>query len=194
MKEKYRHPQFSTKGLVAYYKLWAGFTTGLTVHDYSGNGFVGTATDPVITPQYPGIYFNGNHVINIGSGPSDVKTISEWVNPLSIAATEEAIRLQVGMYISIVSGVVTVTGIAGSSLYVNGVLGTSGVTTVAANEWSHIAVTDATANNASALAIGKNDTDPFEGVISHVALFDIEKTAAEIKSIYELTKWRYPNN
>lgn len=191
MKEKYRHPQFSTVGLVAYYKLHAGYTSGLDVFDYSGNGFAGTATDAVISPKYPGISFNGAHLINIGAGPSDVKTISVWAKLADISAIEEVIRLQVGMYISVNTGAVTVTGIAGSSLYVNGEIGTSGVTTVAAGEWSHIAVTDATANNASALGIGKNNINPFEGSISDVALFDIEKSAAEIKSIYDLTKWRY---
>jgi hypothetical protein len=194
MEEKYRHTQFSTKGLVAYYKLFAGYTAGLTVHDYSGSGFTGTSTSSIVADKYPGMSFNGTHTIVIGTGPTDVKTISIWANPLSIAAIDEVIRLQVGIYISIATGVVTVTGIAGSSLYVNGILGTSGVTTVEANKWSHIAVTDASANNASVCAIGKNNTDPFEGTISDVALFDVEKTAAEIKSIYELTKWRYPNN
>lgn len=192
MKKKYMHPEPSTVGLVAHYKLWAGYTSSTTVFDYSLSGLIGTKSGTNIKPSYPGFKFNGtDDFIDIGTGPASTKTISIWFKQDDIAGNEFPLDLNGTDYISVVSGAVTVNGLAGHTLYVNAVAGTSGVTAIAALTWAHIVVTDSTANNASDLDIGRVTAAYFAGNISEVRLYSEVLTLPEIKSIYELTKWRY---
>ncbi len=195
MTNRYRHPQISTVGLVAYYKLWSGLYDGTSVFDYSLNGFTGTPAGTDIAPAYPGFSFNGtDDFIDVGSGPTSVKTVALWVNQADIAGNEYPIDLNGTDFISVASGAVTVNGFTAALLYVDGALGTSGVTAIAASTWALIVVTDTTASNATDFDIGKETANFFEGKVGEVMLFDRVLTPAEIKSIYELTKWRYPNN
>ncbi len=192
MQEKYRKPQISTVGLVAHYKLWAGLTTTGAVFDYSLNGLIGTLNGPTVAPAYPGFFFDGaQDFIDIGSGPSSVKSVSVWIKQADIAGNEFPIDLNGTDYISVVSGAVTVNGFTAAVLYVGGVLGTSGVTAIAADTWAYIVVTDTTASNATDFDIGRVTASLFEGIIGEVMLFDRVLSPADIKSIYELTKWRY---
>jgi hypothetical protein len=196
MKEKYRHPQFSTKGLVAYYKLFAGLTSTASVFDYALNGFTGTPTGTGIAPAYPGFRFNGtDDLIDIGIGPTSVKGISIWTKVSSVAGNEYPIDLNGGgSWIGILSGVVSIQGLPGHALYVDGIKGTSNVTTVDTG-WHHIMVTDSSDNNATDLEIGRvAGNSYYEGLIGEVMLYDRVLTQAEVQSVCELTKWRYPNN
>ena len=192
MKRKHIHREPDTKGLAAYYKLWAGYTGATTVFDYSLNSLTGTKSGTNIQPSYPGFKFNGtDDFIDIGTGPASTKTISIWLKQADIAGNEYPIDLNGTDYIAVESGAVTVYGLVGHSLYVDGVAGTSGVTAIAADTWSHIVVTDSTANNATDFDIGRVTAAYFEGMISEVRLYSNVLTLPEIKSIYELTKWRY---
>jgi hypothetical protein len=192
MREHLRHPQFSTVGLVAYYKLWAGLYDGTNVFDYSLNGFVGIPAGTDVEYAYPGFTFNGtDDSIDVAGDPTGVKTLMAWVKPDDIAGADYPLDLNDTDYMVISTGTLILGGFSGSKLtYVDGVSGTD----VTAN-WHLIAGTDPIGGNATSLTIGRKTTSPFfAGKIGEVMLFDRVLSPAEIKSIYELTKWRYPNN
>ena len=189
---RYRHPQFNTVGLVAYYKLWSGLFDGTNVFDYAG-GFTGVPAGTDIAPAYPGFEFNGtDDQITFSSGPSSVETIVMWVKKAT-PGTEGVIDLNATDYVTIVGTTLTLNGFAtGTNIrYVNAV-----VTNTISGDWDMITVTSTTARDASAgdMSVGVSTTTYFDGPIGEVMLFDRVLTPAEIKSIYELTKWRYPNN
>ncbi len=191
MQEKHRHPTISTAGLVAYYKLHAGLTDTTTVFDYSQNGLVGTIQNDA-KPAYPGFTFDGTgDSIDVGTGPSSVKTVALWIRQSDIAGNEFPIDLNGTDFISVVSGAVTVNGFTAAKLYVDGVLGASGVTSVAAETWAFVTVTDTTASNATDFDIGRETANFFDGKIGEVMLFDRVLSLADIKSLFEMTRWRY---
>lgn len=200
MRPIFLRPRPSSKGLVFDLALTGGFLTGgfaanATVQEKT-NTYTCTAVgtvDDIPIPVYPGFDFTGatSHFIDIGTGPTSVKTISFWVKLDDVTGNEYPIDLNGTDYITILSGVVTVTGLAGHSLYVNGVLGTSGVTTITAAKWYLIVVTDATANDASDLDI--NRVGPFysDSVMSEIRLYNRVLSVIEVLDIYNLQKWRY---
>jgi hypothetical protein len=194
MKEKYRHPQFSTKGLVAYYKLWAGSFDGTNVFDYAQNGFVGVPAN-LNTEAYPGFAFNGtDDQIDFPSGPTSVSTIVIWIKANG-ATLEELIDLNQTDYMEISTGDVTSDGFAGGTvvIYVDAVAGT-GIDT----DWHMVTLTDTVGKDASAgfmtLGVTVSGAAPLDGKIGEVMLFDRVLSPAEVKSLYELSKWRYPSN
>ena len=66
---KYLQPQVNTVGLVAHWKLWAGFTSSVKVFDYSLNGNIGTVSGA--SPSYPGFTFDdASDNIQIPADPS----------------------------------------------------------------------------------------------------------------------------
>ena len=195
MIEKYRHPQISSVGLVAWYKLWAGALDG-KLFDYSLNGYEGemvngTGVSGALT--YPGIAFNGtDSELVITSGPSKVGTIIIWIKPDAVTA-EEIIDLNNVDFIDISAGDIAETGFAGGTVvvYVDAVVGT-----VVDTEWHMVTLTDTVGKDASAgnMKIGNTAaTNLFDGKIGETMLYDRVLTPAEVKSIYELTKWRYTN-
>ena len=192
MKEKYRKPQISTVGLIAHYKLWVGLTEGSTVFDYSLNGLVGTPSGTDVAPAYPGFSFNGtDDFIDIGTGQEVVRTVLLWVNPTDVAGNDYPIDLNGTDFLTIETGTLTKNGFAGGTtiLYVDGVA----ATTVTAN-WHLVGITDTLKKNATDFDIGKETANFFDGKIGEVILSSLVLSPAAVKSIYELTKWRYPNN
>ena len=192
MKLRFLPPEVSEASEVLHLKLWEG-----TIFDYSLSGVAGTlsggtGTPSSVPPAFDFIVGNTQY-IDIGAGPSVVKTISLWINQDDVAGNEYPIDLNGTDYLSIESGVVTVNGLAGHTLYVDGVAGTSGVTTIDAT-WHLITITDTTENNASDLDIGRADIGPavyYDGLISDVRLYSVVRTAAQIRDFYEQTRWRY---
>ena len=190
--EKNRFPDTSDQNLVAYYKLWAGWTSPTTVFDYAQGGFLGTAAGTDIAPAYEGFSFNGtDDKIDVGTGPTTARATTIWLKVADVAGNEYPIDLNGTSYLQIASGVVTVNGFTAQKLYVNAVLGTSGVTTIAADTWSFIVVTGTIPQDASNFDIGAGSQAWFEGKIGEVRLYSSVLTPQEIKSIYELTRWRY---
>ena len=188
----YRHPEPSEQNLVAYYKLWAGLTGATTVFDYTLNGLVGTVTGTDCEPAYEGFSFNGtDDKIDVGTGPASVKSLTIWMKVADIDGNEYPIDLNGTDYLSIVSGAVTVNGFTGEILYVDAEVATSGVTAIAADTFAFIVITATTAANADNFDIGAGGQAWFEGKIGEVRLYSSVLTVPEIKSIYELTKWRY---
>jgi len=181
----------SRQGLVLSMPLNNGFSSGALIYDESESGYTGTATNSPVF-KYPGMDFTAasSMFIDIGAGSASVKTISLWVNQDDVAGNEYPIDLNGTDYIAVESGVVTVYGLVGHSLYVNGYTATSGVTTIAA-VWSHIALTDATANNASDLDIGRVTAAYFDGLIADVLLYSRVLTSDQILSLYMTQKHKY---
>ena len=190
MIEKYRHPQISTVGLVANYKLWAGLTATAKVFDYAQNGHLGIPVGTNISQAYPGFTLNGtDDTIGVASGPSSVSTILIWVKP---DGAGPSIGLNPTDYLYINTDTLTKSGFAGGTtvLYVDGDAGTG----VTAN-WHLIGITDTVAKNAIALFLGSKLAVSFmAGKIGETWLYDRVLTSADMKSAYALTKWRYPNN
>ncbi len=184
-------PQINTVGLVAYYKLCAGLTTANIIFDYSFGGFVGTPTGAF--PVYPGFFFDGaDDVIQVVTGPSSVSTIAMWIKP-NATTSEEVIDLNLTDFIEITTGEVTPSGFAGgvTNPFVDGVSGAVAVTT----DWNLIGLTDTLAKDASTgdMLIGQTDTgaNAFDGLIGEVWLFSDVKDDAYMRSLFEITRWRY---
>jgi hypothetical protein len=226
MKEKFRHPQFSTKGLVAYYKLWAGLTSTASVFDYSQRDFAGIPTGTDIAPTYPGFKFNGtDDFIDVGNISANANTVTLWFNSDTqidkTSTFETAIHVGSNANDRIVFGASTATLTDEIITILNADGARSGYTSasdiIAANEWHHLccvwdgakyliyldSIQKQNAINAapsllvaSGVEIGRQNTSAsyFGGSLADIAIFNISKSASEVKSIYELTKWRYLNN
>lgn len=190
-KAKYLRPRPSSKGLVCSIPLTGGFMSGAVLWDETGGGFDGTATNSP-TLQYPGMDFvaASSQYIDIGTGPTSVKSISFWVNQDDVAGTERLIDLNGTDYILTVSGVVAVFGFTTAVLYVDGAVGASGTTTIT-TAWHQILVTASAAKNASNFDIGRKGADYMDGIMSDVRLYSHTLTAVEAFNLYSLQKWRY---
>ncbi len=185
------------KGLVFAMSLmdYVSGVTAALLFDESENGFAGTAVNAPV-PKRPGFDFTAasSMYIDIGTGPTITKTISLWVKQDDVAGNEYPIDLNGTDYLSIESGKVTVNGLVGHTLYVNGIVGTSGVATITAGKWHHIAITDSTENDASDLDIGRADIGPavyFDGLIADVRLYSRLLASDEILSIYYLQRHKF---
>lgn len=189
MDRRFLQPEVSDGSEVLHLKLWEG-----TVFDYSLSGYAATLAGGTGTPTSspPGFVFvvANTQYIDIGACFNGVKTISLWIKQNDVAGNEYPIDLNGTDYLAVESGVVTVYGLAGHILYVDGVAGTSGVTTIDAT-WHLITITDTTANNASDCDIGRVTAAYYDGMISDVRLNSVVRTAAQIKDFYEQTRWRY---
>ena len=62
-----------------------------------------------------------------------------------------------------------------ASIYINGVAGSS-----VATDWHHVAVTDSTGIDASAMEIGRAAADYFHGVIDDIRIYDRVLSPEEI--------------
>ncbi len=189
MKEKHRKPQISTVGLVAHYKLWAGLTTTGTVFDYSLGGNTGTVTGTDIAPTYPGFSFNGiDDFIDVGNQGGTIRTIAIWVNHAEGAGNTHPLDLNGTAFISIEASQLVGNGMGpGLIEFVDGIAGTA----VSRDVW-HLISMNISDRTASDLDIGRVEgTGLFSGSIGEVLLFDRVLSAPDMKSMFELTRWRY---
>ncbi len=182
-------PQVNTVGLVAHYKLWAGLTSTGEVFDYSLGGATGTLTGTDIAPTYPGFSFNGtDDFIDVGNQGSGIKTVLLWLFSPDVIPASYLIDLNGTDYILVEGGELDPQGFAGETGYVDGVA----AVTVTNNTWHLVGLTLPTAKTASDLDIGRVEgSGLFTGKIGDVMLFDTELSAADIKTIYSVTRWRY---
>ena len=189
MKPRFVKPQISTVGLVARYKLWAGLTDATTVFDYSLGGKPGTPTGTDIAPAYPGFSFNGtDDFIDVGNQGSGIKSILLWLQIPNVVGNKYPIDLNGTDYIAIDENSLTTGGFIGSTFYVDGIAADD----IIVNTWHLVGLTIATAKTASDLDIGRVEGQGlFAGKIGETMLFDRVLSPAEIKSMYELTRWRY---
>ena len=215
MKEKYRHPEPSSKGLIAHYKLWAGLQTAGTIFDYSLNGNTGTVKANS-APAYPGFSFDGvGDYITIGNAGSTLEdnfTISILFNLTSVNTRLMSRRpandtTQWDTYLELPNGVLVI--------YDGGTEWKGTTTGLNDNKWHQAdfvingassmiyldGIADRAAFNPSITAQVETTTigcyrsaSPAAfstGTIGEIMLFDIALSAPEVKSLYETRRWRY---
>lgn len=171
-----------------------------TTYDTSTGGRNGTLTNIESADWTPGKYGSAlnldgsNEYVDIGTGPSSVKSISFWVYPAT--TTEYFVNLtSTTDYIWANAGTVTATGLTSPTIYVNGIQ----TTTISTGSWQHIVVTTGTAENASNLDIGRTqDANYLEGRIDQVKLYDYALSASQIAWDYNYGKpvgwWKMDEN
>lgn len=222
MKEKYRHPQPGTQGLIGHWKLWAGPTGDTTVFDYSLNGNTGTLTGTNLMPQYPGYSFAGSdELIDCGNMDAAMAvsklTVSIWAKPDAIGGTRVLMgNTETGNamfeYHIDNDGKINVNAYTSSwSQHIN-------TTAIKAAVFTHIVITydgtdfrwyldgsldDTDAHGAGGAIARENaqqdmtigaissDSNNFAGVLDDARIYNRVLSAADAKSLYELTKWRY---
>lgn len=162
------------------------------VFDYSLNDNTGTLKDtqaiPTLRAKFPGYEFDGsNNFIDIGNEGSSIKTIAMWVNPDGVAGNDYPIDLNGTDYISIETATVTANGLAGSTVYVDGVV----AATVTTN-WHFIAITVSSGKTASDLDIGRVEGQGlFTGLISETLLSTSTLSQEDLISLYQTSRGRY---
>ena len=161
--------------------------TGTTsTYDTSGNDKTGTLTNIESGDWIPGkkggaLNLDGsNEYIDIGTGPTSVKSVEFWVYPKT--TTEYFVNLtSTTDYLWSNAGTLTATGLTSPAYYVNGVR----TTTIVANQWQHVVVTTDTAENASNLDIGRTaDANYLEGYIDQVRLYSNALTQSQVSWLY----------
>ncbi len=182
-------PQINTVGLVAHYKLWAGLTTAGEVFDYSLGGNTGTVTGTDIAPAYPGFAFNGtDDFIDVGNQGGAIKSICLWLQSPDVVSASFPLDLNGIDLFKMEAGELDAQGFAGHTAYIDGIAGV----VVSNDTWHCVGLTISTAKTASDFDIGRAEGQGlFTGKIDEVMLFDRELSAADMKSIYELSRWRY---
>lgn len=158
-----------------------------TTYDTSENSNDGTMTGTMTAADWvngkkgSALDFDGsNDYIDIGTGPTSVKSVEFWVKPTT--TTEYFVNLtSTTDYIWSNAGTVTATGFTSPTIYVNGIQ----TTTLVSGVWQHVVVTTDTAENASNLDIGRTaDTNYMEGQIDNVRLYDYARTPAQVAWSY----------
>lgn len=189
MKRKFIKPAISDVGVVARYKLWAGLTTTGEVFDYSLGGKPGTLSGTDIAPDYPGFSFNGSDdFIDVGNQGGAIKTVAVWILSPDVQTASFPLDLNGTDFFKIEGGDLDPGGFVGRTLYIDGVAGVA----VSNDTWHCAGLTIATAKTASDLDIGRvGGVGLFTGSIGEVLLFDRELVVADMKSLFELTRWRY---
>ena len=223
-------PQASTSGLVAHYKLWAGFSSVGKVFDYSNNGNIGTVIGTSCLPKFPGFDFDGSaDYIEIADHndftPAGTPfSISTWVNMRSFAYFIPAGKWQAGvneewlLYTGTQKKIFFHMYDNSNSVYIGRTYGTSLASYE--NKWTHFVATydggtlssgikiylngnkvdddDSENGNFSSVKnlnapvwIGRYSANYSNGLIDDVMFFNKELSAVEVKSIYEVTRWRY---
>ena len=163
----------------------------LEVQDQSQNSNHGTFGSGN-TLTYPGLDFDGTGNSEIAPATVDVgdpQTFSCWFKPDGIGGNDMLFRLEgAADSIIVATGTLSVANLAGNgTVYVNGVAGTS----IVAGIWQMCTVTIDAAESASSLLIGDSAGTQCNGIIAGVFISDKEFTAAEVLSLYMLTRYKY---
>ena len=162
------------------------------VFDESQSGFNGVPKNSPV-PLYPGFDLTAgtSHSIDVGTGPTVVKTTAMWVKMDDITAnTDYPIDLNGTDFLTVVNGALTANGFAAGTqvLYVDGV---AAATAISLAKWHHIGITDTTGRDASDLDIGRETANFTSGVVAGVRLYSIVLTPQQMKTLYDLERWRF---
>lgn len=185
------NPSTEEKGIgpIAHWKLDDG--QGQTVQDSTTNNYDGTrgadasvaADDPALQTEdlcVSGkcLYFDGGDYVNVSSTLANARTISFWVRPTTTTAS--MINLSATAYITATTGTISAAGFTSATIYVNGKVST----TLAANTWQYITVTDTADINANAITLGKANAAYTTGFIDDIKIYAYARTASQIRSDY----------
>ena len=176
-----------TSGLVGYWTFNGAdidWSTN-TAYDRSGQDNNGTiyGAKPAIGKVGQALKFDGvDDYVDIGAGPTGVKTIAFWVYPET--TTEYFVNLVSDTdYIWANNGAVTATGLTSPTIYVDGVVSN----TIIANKWQYIVVATDTAEDVNNLDIGRTqDTNYLQGKMDEVRLYNRVLSANEILDLYRV--------
>lgn len=113
--------------------------------------------------------------VDFSSAPSTVKTLEFWVYPNG--DTQKILQLNGTTSVEINSGTVTVLGFTNPTIYVNGVK----QSTVTNGIWNHIALTTATAIDASSFELGRVGSDYFTGKMDELRVWSAVRTLTEVQ-------------
>ncbi len=137
-------------------------------------------------PRTMGYVFNGvDEYVDIGVTNLNIKSVALLIKQDNVAGNEFPITPNLSSYLLVNQGVVTLVGFTAPLLYVNGILGTSGSTTILADTWNLIVITDTTALDANNMAIGKVTASYFAGCISDVRIYDHVLSPSKVRDLYE---------
>ncbi len=123
------------------------------------------------------LYFEGTTAKVTTSEEVNVRTVSFWVRPVSTTTT--FLQLNNSDYISASSGTLSATGFT-ATFYVDGVA----KSTIEAGKWQHIVATTGTTVSGSAIILGNNSTNYYQGLMDEVRLDSTEYTAGQVKGDY----------
>jgi Concanavalin A-like lectin/glucanases superfamily/Domain of unknown function (DUF2341) len=160
-------------------------TTVTTARDRSSSAKHGTVTGALAAEGRigQGFSFDGSDdFVDVGEGPSSVRTVAFWARTSDL--TQDVIDLNGTDYIHLSGGTVTAQAFDTPSVYVDGIAGSAFPSD---GNWHHVAVTTATAENASDLDIGRREGSTyFVGDLDDVRLYSKVLSADEINRLYKL--------
>lgn len=179
-------------GLVGHWKMDDNGDPNIVLDSIGGNNGVytdnttpvGTNTGSTAGKLRTALDLDTDEWIDVGDTSLNIKSITFWCKPDAvITTTDYPIDLDGTNYITIVNGTVTKNGFSSGTqvIYVNGVVGTTVVTTA----YRFVVLTSTSAVDTDDLDIGRLESSGyFDGKIDNVMLFDKVLTAAEVKYLY----------
>src|SRR3989339_1101473 len=153
-------------GQVGYWSFDEGY--GTTAHDESGQGNDGTISGASWKPESECVVgkclgFDGvNDKVTISATTSVVNTVVFWVK--ATTTTADFLKLNDVARISASNGIVSASGFGSPTIYVDGTVKSD----ITANAWHMIAITTATAINATSTIISFSNNQYFGGYIDDV--------------------------
>src|SRR3989338_2687980 len=161
---------------------------GRTVYDSTDNNndgtliLAGSATSSAwVSGKYgTALSFDGtDDYVDAGNVSSNARTISFW---LKRGDTSDKDVIDLGTpEIKISSNAITSTNLTSPTYYVDGI---KDATTVTANQWHYITITDTADITASNVDIGKASASYFLGLIDEVRIYNYIRTPEEIRLDY----------
>jgi hypothetical protein len=117
----------------------------------------------------------GNEYVSIGSLTPTIKTISFWFN--STTTNGSILQLSGSANVKLVDGVITPTGFASSTIYVDGV-----ATSTASTGWHEVTITTSTGITASDVKLGRVGSSYFGGTLDEVRFYNRTLGSSEAAS------------
>ena len=173
-------------GLVGYWTFDGKDMLNGVALDKSGNFATGTPVNIATSTFYAagklgqGANFDGvNDFINISRAVS-TRSVSFWIKPTTDSAS--MVNLTATAYITASAGSITATGFTSPTVYVNGITGS----TLTANAWNHIIVTDTANTSANAITLGKANSAFTAGIMDDVRVYNRALSANEVTQLYNV--------
>ncbi len=129
------------------------------------------------------LYFEGSNAyagLN-NSTPSAIQSLSLWAKPASSSGTIPLISFSGSANVSLSGSTLQSTGLNSPTYYVNGKIGT----TLTANQWNHIEITQSSSITPTALTLGTIDSVTFfKGFLDEVKFYNYARSADQVKNDY----------
>jgi hypothetical protein len=157
--------------------------------DSSGNGVTltnngSTAFTAGKFAKAAGTFDGSSKYFSTATAVTGVKTVSFWAYPAS--NTNNYFNLASGKYLTSTSGTLALTGFsADAKIYVNG----TPSTTVTANTWQLITVTDTTGISADTIRFGQANGSYYAngGYLDEIRIYNRTLSSTEVKKLYDWT-------